>query len=145
MPFYAITWNVTALAAWNYTMLSSDELWVKAKFSPVTGINYYLDYLGFVISWNDFISTGGSEDPLPDPSGGGEDGGMDLDYDFLYSAEGIVGLLGFIGMIGMIAVPALGVFVYRANQGEGKMNIFVKMLVLFMFCLTLFMVSINGA
>ena len=87
---------------------------------------------------------GGSEEPLPDPSEEGG-GGAELDYDLIYSADGITGILGFVGLIGMIAVPAFGVFVYRANQGEGKMNIFIKMLVLFMFCLTCFMVSVSGA
>ena len=58
MPFYAITWNVTALTTWNYTTLSSPDLWVKARFAPITGVNYYLDYLGFIVSWYDITTWG---------------------------------------------------------------------------------------
>jgi hypothetical protein len=138
-------WNITSLATWTPALLNSTDLWARLDASPTGGTHYYLDYLGFVVYWWAELEGGGDpsiwdEDPPP-----GTDTELDIDYNIVYSAEGIIGIMGLAGLIGMIATPAFAVFVYRANHGEGKMNIFIKMLVLFMFCLTMFMVSINGA
>ena len=142
-------WDVTSVITWNATVLNSNELWAKMKAYPVSGIHYYIDYIGISVRWHaDYLIDDGYGIPIEDPPDEpipDEEGGAQLDYDLIYSADGITGILGFVGLIGMIAVPAFGVFVYRANQGEGKMNIFIKMLVLFMFCLTCFMVSVSGA
>lgn len=138
-PYGAVTWNVTSLEAWTPAMLNSTDTWAKAKFSPTAGQHYYLDYLGFIVTWY-YDVPGGSEDPVEAPES--EEGGADFGYDIIYSAEGIIGVLGMVGFIGMIAVPALAVYLVK-NSDEGRMAIFIKMLALFMFCLTFFMVSVN--
>lgn len=134
-------WNVTALESWTSAMLNSTDTWVKLKAWPSAGSHYYLDYLGFVVY---FLAPYGGGDPIPEePEEGPEDSGADYTVDMFLTGEGIIASLGIVGLIGMIATPALAVFVYRNNQGEGKMNIFVKMLVLFMLFLTFFMVSLG--
>lgn len=139
-------WQVTSEITWNATILNSNELWVKMKASPVSGVHYYIDYLGISVRWHaDYLLDDGYGIPIEDPPeepAPDEEGGADLDYDIIYSAEGIIGVLGMVGFIGMIAVPALAVYLVK-NSDEGKMNIFIKMLALFMFCLTFFMVSVN--
>lgn len=144
-PIGSIYWNVTSLYAWTPAMLNTTDLWVRAAMITDTGITHYLDYLGIIVFWDGWADEEAEYEPPPPEPIENETGGSQLDYDFIYSAEGIIGIMGFIGLIGMIAVPALGVVVYRNNQGEGKMAIFIKMLVLFMFCLTCFMVSVSGA
>lgn len=144
-PTGSINWNVTSLYAWTPAMLNTTDLWVRAWMVTDTGITHYLDYLGIVVFWDGWADEEAEYEPPPPVPDENETGGAQLDYNFIYTAEGIIGIMGFIGLIGMIAVPALSIFVYRQNQGEGKMNIFIKMLVLFMFCLTCFMVSVSGA
>lgn len=131
------SWNVTTLATWTPALLNSTDVWARMKASPVTGFHYYLDYLGFVVYWWAEREGGGSGGGTGDP-GTSES----RDYSFVYTADGLIGIIGIIGFCGMIAIPALGIWTYRHNQGEGRLSIFVKMLVLFMFCLTCFMASI---
>jgi len=136
-------WNITTLATWTPELLNSTDLWARMKASPVTGLHYYLDYLGFVVYWWAELEGGGSGgegvEELP-----GTDTDFDIDYNIIYSGEGIIGILGFVGFIGMIGVPALTIYLFRKSD-EGRMATFIKMLVLFMFCLTCFMVSVSGA
>ena len=144
-PIGSINWNVTTLYTWTPAMLNTTDLWVRAAMITDTGITHYLDYLGIVVFWDGWADEEAEYEPPPPEPDENETGGAQLDYNLIYTAEGIIGIMGFVGLIGMVAVPALSVYVYRQNQGEGKMNIFIKMLVLFMFCLTCFMVSVSGA
>jgi len=142
-PYYGTRlWDVTALADWTPALLNSTDVWLKAKMTPTLGVNYYLDYLGFEVFWSgDYVGGGGGEDWVP----GEEDlpGPPPLDYSIIYDAEGIIGIMGFVGLIGMVATPAIMVYANRQNQGDGKMNLFIKGLVMFMFFLTFFMVSLG--
>lgn len=138
-PYGAVTWNVTSLESWTPALLNSTDTWVKAKFTPVGGQHYYLDYLGFIVTWY-YDVPGGGEDPIEDPETG--DDGADIGWDIIYG-EGLIGTLGALGLIGMVAIPALAIWVFR-NTDEGKMNVFVKMLAAFMIFLSFFMVSVSG-
>lgn len=139
------SWNITSLLAWTPAMLNSTSLWAQLKVWPTASTHYYLDYLGFSVWWWDDSGLGGSgvDDGItPTPE---DEGGLpsDIDYSFIYDAGGIIGIMGVIGFIGMIAAPAIGVYV--AKQGtESKMALFVKMLALWMFCMTMFMVAVNA-
>lgn len=139
------SWNITSLTVWNGTLLNSTDLWAQLKVWPTPSTHYYLDYLGFSVWWWDDSGLGGSgvDDGIT-PTPEDEDGlPSDIDYSFIYDAGGIIGIMGVIGFIGMIAAPALGVYVYR-NGTESRMALFVKMLALWMFCMTMFMVAVNA-
>jgi len=139
-PYAIISWNVTALATWNVSMLSSPDLWVKIKATPSVGIHYYLGYLGFYVSWSSEEDEGGGEYPPGEPN---EDSSWDTDYNFIYSDGGIIGIMGLIGFIGLIAIPAASVWMWKNGNEDSRIQLFVKILVIWMFCLTMFMVSIS--
>ena len=138
-PYYSQAWNVTSLSDWGVADLNSTDIFVKLKATPVVGTHYYLEYLGFYLTWtsDEFSETA---PPTEDPGGETPD---ELDYGIIYTAEGIIGIMGLVGLIGMVATPAIMVYANRQNQGDGKMNLFIKGLVMFMFFLTFFMVSLG--
>ena len=61
--------------------------------------------------------------------------------DFIFQDGGIIGVLGLVGFVGCIAIPAGAIALYRSDPSQGKINLFVKMLVLWFFCLTMVMVN----
>lgn len=140
-PFLGVLfWNVTSLATWTPALLNNTELCARATTYPTELIHYYLDYLGYWIIWGGEYEGGG---------GGGEGEGEDegygpFDTDAYFSVGNIVGLLGLVGFIGLIAIPAGAIIIYRNDPGQGLINMFIKMLAIFMFCLTLFMYSITA-
>ena len=133
---YNIGWDVSYLENWTWDIFVGNDFWVKAQLQPDGLTHYYLDYVGLSIwyTMEDEYEGGTEEDPISYD-------GSEVDYGLIYG-DGLIGTLGFIGLIGMIAVPGLAVYIYR-NGNEGNVNLFVKMLALFMFCLTMFMYSIN--
>lgn len=135
-----IFWNVTSEIAWTPAIIHSNELWVQLK-TWGTSIHFYLDYVGLSVTWTTAYAI---EDLTPtEEPGEGSGDSYDADYDSWIQAGNIVGIMGFVGFIFMIAVPAFGVYVYR-NTDEGKMNIFIKMLVLFMVSLSMFMIAVSS-
>lgn len=142
-PYYGTRlWDVTDLVDWTPALLNSTWVWLEIKMVPLVGTTYYLDYLGFEVFWyGDYEGGGAGEgwipteddlDVIPEP-----------DYRVIYDAEGIIGIMGFVGLIGMVATPAIMVYANRQNQGDGKMNLFIKGVCMFMFFLTFFMVSLG--
>lgn len=143
--FYGIyQWNVTSLRTWTPAMLNDTDTWVKIKAIPTAGIHYYLDYLGFFILWSADLEGGGmggeiGDDEEYDPEGDTQGA---FDFDFIFDAGGIVGILGVVGFLGMIAVPPLAMLAYKTSN-ESRLVIFVRAIVSFMFCLSLFLVSLG--
>ena len=139
-----VLWNVTGYDNWNHTLLTSANTRFILYMWTDGGIYYHIDYLGFwKIKWTGWPGEGGEgegdqEDEDP-PSGDG----ADLDYDIIYG-DGLVGVMGLIGFCGMIAVPAGSIVIYRNDPSVGRINLFVKMLILWVFCLSLFMLSVNS-
>ncbi len=133
--------EVTDEEVWTPAMLNSTDLMVEMVIYPTEDVYYGIDYLGWFVKWSVPYSGGSSSSAF------GEwdrtDEATSPGWDFITTEHGIVSLLGLFGLVGMVAAPALGIFAYRANPDEGKMRMFIKMLVLFMFCLTAFMYSIT--
>ncbi len=135
IPYYNNTklWDVTSLQTWDNDTFLSPNFIVRMQAYPIPGFNYYLDYLGLIVYW--------------EGAGGGEWGGVegdepvpwDPDFNIIYTEEGFILVLGVIGFIGMISVPPVTILYYRVAEGD-RISAFVKALVAFVFCLTLFMV-----
>ena len=130
-------WDVTSRESWgNDTFLSWDFV-VRMQAFPAVGVNYYLDYLGLIVVWEG--AGGGSwggvtgDEPIP----------WDPDFDIIYIEGGLILVLGAIGFVGMIAVPPVTLMYYRMAEGD-RISAFVKALVAFVFCLTLFMVWVTA-
>ena len=133
---YEVGWEVTALEDWTAETFWGSDFWVAAQIEPDMAVPYYIDYVGLSIWYTteDEYEGGSDEDPFSYD-------GSEVDYGIIYG-DGLIGTLGFIGLIGMIAVPGLAIYIHRVSN-EGNIELFVKMLALFMFCLTMFMYSIN--
>ena len=131
-----IWWNVTALEDWTPAILNNTDTWVKIRASPITGNNYYLDYLGWLITWSLPYGGTGSGEPPENPSSGN-----DWTFDLL-AGNNLIGIFGLIGFIGMIALPAFGIWIYR-NGSDDAIVTFIKLLVAFTFCFVLFLVYVN--
>lgn len=138
----ALTWNVTSYTDWTPELLNSTDLLAKGYFYPVAYTHYYLDYLGFVVYWEGDYAGGG--DLGGDPDEEEYDTGPSYSFDQIMSEEGVIAISGLVGLIGMVMTPTIGIYIYRHGNEETG-SLFIKMLVLFMFCLTFFMVSISGA
>ena len=133
-------WNVTSLRDWDHDMLFNESTKVIILTYCDAGVSYFLGYVGYwFIQWYGYYDEEAEEGGEGD---GGGDGGYEFEYDVIYTAEGLIGVLGLVGLIGMVGTPALGVWVMR-NSDEGRINIFVKMLAMFMIFLTFFMVSVS--
>jgi len=137
-------WDITELEDWTPAILNSTDLWAMGTFRPIPYAHHYLDYVGFTVLWyGDFVGGGAGGYPFPEGGEETEEGGAEVTYDLIYSIGGLLGILGLFGLIGMIAAPALAVYAYR-HTDEGKMSLFIKMLVFFMICLSFFMVSLSA-
>lgn len=144
LPYTAVMWNVTSLETWTPALVNNTDLFVKLTMTPPYGVYYSIDYLGIRLTWSIDEEEGeGSEDPPDDPESG--EGGWNFTYDFIMLDGGLVGVLGLVGFIGIIAIPAGAIVIYRNDPGEGRINLFIKMLAMWMFCLTLVMVNFSGA
>lgn len=136
-----IAWNVTSLETWTPALVNSTDFMVKCSMYPTNMIHYYVDYLGVRVHW-DVGEAGGAEDPPDDPESG--EGGWDFSYDFIMEDGGIIGVLGLVGFIGLIVIPAGAIAIYRNDHGDGRISLFVKMLVLWVFCLTMVLLTFEG-
>ena len=135
------TWNVTSLRDWDHDMLFNVSTYVSIYTFCTGGVNYLLGYLGYwYIQWYGWYDEDEYEGEDPED---GEGTDYEFEYDWIYSAEGMIGALGMMGLIGMVGTPALGVWLIR-NSDEGRMNICIKMLAMFMVFLTFFMISVSG-
>ena len=130
-------WDVTSRETWGNDTFLAWDFTVRMQAFPVPGVNYYLDYLGLIVVWEG--AGGGSwggvtgDEPTPwDPS-----------FDIIYIEGGLILVLGAIGFVGMIAVPPVTLMYYRMAEGD-RISAFVKALVAFVFCLTLFMVWVTA-
>ena len=136
---YYMNWDITSLEDWTPEMFQGTNFTVQAWVYPEYNTPIYIDYIGVSIAYRseDEIEEGEEGDPEEN-----EYGGADVGWDIIYG-EGLIGTLGFVGLIGMIAVPGLAVYVHRHGD-QGNIQLFVSMLMIFMFCLTLFLYSINA-
>lgn len=119
--------NITSWEDWTPELLRDPGLSIKLDTAIPHAYSYTMDYLGLVVYWQ-------VEDPN-EPSEWEDSGGL--------SALSIVDMMGVTGFIGMIAVPPMTILAWRAGN-DSRMAIFIKMLCLFMFCVTLFLVSVIG-
>jgi hypothetical protein len=139
--YQSVTWDVDSLEDWTPENINTTTTMIRMEVYPdALYTHYYVDYIGWYISF--LGAEGGPYDPGTGP-GEDDDSGADIGLDLIYSGEGIIGLLGAVGFVGMIAVPAFAIYAYRNSPDETRIGLFVKMLVLFMFCLTMFMVSVS--
>lgn len=139
---YSASWNVTGLTTWTPELLNSTYIWAQLRAYPLEGYDYLLDYLGFIVLWSAEVEGGGTGwIPGTDPEE--DSGSWEPNYWFITDEGGIIGILGFIGMIGMIGVPAYAVIMWKRGD-EDKMSVFVKTLVVFMFCFAMFLAALTG-
>ena len=133
-----IQWNVTNLVSWTPALLNSTDLCARLTTYPTELTHYYLDYLGYWILWGGDYAGGGDGGQDDDS----EEGSGTLDTEAYFSVDNILGIMGLVGLVGAIAAAPLGVYLYKHSREEGVV-IVIKMLVLFMFCVTLFMCSLG--
>lgn len=136
-----ILWNVTNEETWTPALLNTSVLGARIITLPQAYVHYYLDYVGFVITWYG--------DYLPGGEGGGEGGGGDplvpdipTDYGQLFTVEGIPTILGIVGFFGMMFTAPLGIYLAQTTS-ESNMVVLVKMIAMFTVFLTFFMVSVT--
>ena len=134
------SWRVTDLYDWDDEDINTTDTRIGIWVNPLYGNNYLLDYLGWYIGW--MAEESGPWTP-PDFDTG-EWGGADFGYDLIYTGEGIIALLGLVGFIGLIGLPAFAYWSWKNGAESSKIGLFVKMLVVAMFLLTMVMVSISG-
>jgi hypothetical protein len=132
-----LLWNITSLRTWTPSLLNSTDLWARLYAYPATGVHYYLDYLGFLITFS--MTYGGSGSGPPE---GPSEGDTGWNYNIL-EGNGIIGIMGIIGFCGMIALPAFAIWQYKNGNDDGAIVTFIKLLVAGMFCLTMFLYSMS--
>lgn len=130
--------NVTSLEAWTANMLMSSQFLVNMTIIHTGGSEtFYIDYLGFIAYYH--VTWGGG---APGPGWQPPESSEPQDYDIgIVSGEGVLRAMGFIGFIGMIAVPPMAILAWR-HQEDSRMKLFVGAIASFMFCLTMFLISI---
>lgn len=133
-----VGWNVTALIAWTPEIMNSDDTWIRLRAQDMSSSNYYLDYLGFLYSYT--VPWGGGYIP-PDPPDPEDEDGPSWTYNL--TGGGVVGVMGVVGLCGMVGVPAWAVLAWRNGQ-DTRVGVFVKALVMGMFCFAMFWVSLVG-
>lgn len=131
-------WNVTDYRAWTVDMIQSADTGIKVQLYVEADTYYYFKGLVFGVLWH----YPEQEVGFPDSEEGGETEGVPWSYTIL-TGNGLVGVMGIIGLCGMIAIPAMAVVAFRTSD-DTRIGIFVKSLVTFMFCLTMFLVSISA-
>ena len=138
-PYYNNTkmWDVTSRETWGNDTFLDPDFTVRMQAFPVPGVNYYLDYLGLIVVWEGAGGGAGDETEGDEPTP------WDPDFDIIYIEGGLLLVLGSIGFVGMIAVPPVTLMYYRRAEGD-RIGAFVKALVAFVFCLTLFMVWVTA-
>ena len=136
-------WDVTSLRDWDEEMMTNSSTTIGAILYTTPGITYTIDYLGYwFIEWEGWSGWEESEPDPPDEEGGA---GANLNYTYVYNVTGLIGVFGLVGFAGMIAIPAGAMAIYRNDPGVGRVNLFVKMLILWVFCLSMFMLAVNGS
>ena len=130
--YYYYQVNVTADADWTPQILKSNETWVRGIFTCTASTFYWVDYIGFIVHW--LAPYGGGYDEVYVPPEG-------FNYDFIYEGDGIVAMFGLVGFIGMIAVPAFAAWTFKKGTETNKIALVTQMLVVWMFCFAMFLVS----
>lgn len=138
--YWSLHWRVTDLYDWDDDAINNTNTRVALLVTTEYLNLYRLDYLGWYIGW-----MAEESGPWSPPDYDTDWGGADLDFNIIYNVGGILGVMGLIGFVGLIAIPAGAIVLYRNDPGQGRINLFIKMVVMWMFCLTMVMVNFAGS